>query len=94
MHFHCCVIDGVCAASEGERVQFPEPGALTPEDLAAVQPQVRAPVLRCFARAGHLDHADARDMAGRGHHGGMRFMHRGSYFWGLRDDPNPTKRYG
>lgn len=51
-------------------------------------------MLRCFARAGHLDHADARDMAGRDHHCGMRFMHRGSYFWGLRDEPNPTKRYG
>ena len=43
--------------------------ALTPEDLAAVRQQVRARVLRWFARAGTLDPADARDMAGW-HHGG------------------------
>jgi hypothetical protein len=39
--------------------------ALTPEDLAVVQQQVRQWVLRWFARAGHLYPADARDMAGR-----------------------------
>jgi len=46
-------------------------GALTPEDLAAVQQQVRARVLRWFARAGHLEQADARDMAGWRHGGGL-----------------------
>ena len=46
-----------------------EAGALTPEDLAAVQLQVRARVLRWFARADPLDPVDARDMAGW-HHGG------------------------
>ena len=69
VHFHCCVIDGVFAAGEDGQVHFAEAGALTPEDLAAVQQQVRARVLRWFARAGHLDPADARDMAGW-HHGG------------------------
>jgi len=42
-----------------------------PEDLAAVQQQVRRRVLRWFARAGHLDSADARDMAGWDHGGGF-----------------------
>ena len=49
--------------------RFAEAAALTPEDLAAVQQPVRAQVLRWFARAGHLDQTDARDMAGW-HHGG------------------------
>ena len=69
MHFHCCVIDGVFAVGEDGQVHFAEAPALTPEDLAAVQQQVRARVLRWFARAGHLDPADAQDMAGW-HHGG------------------------
>jgi len=71
VHFHCCVIDGVFAAGEGGQVQFCEAGALTPQDLAAVQQQVRARVLRWFARAGHLDSVDARDMAGWDHGGGF-----------------------
>jgi hypothetical protein len=50
---------------------FAEAAALTPEDLAAVQQQVRARVLRWFARAGTLDPADARDMARRHHGGGL-----------------------
>jgi hypothetical protein len=69
VHFHCCVIDGVFTAGEGEQGQFCKAGAPTPEELAAVQQQVRGRVLRWFARAGHLDPADARDMAGW-HHGG------------------------
>jgi hypothetical protein len=71
VHFHCCVIDGVFAAGEDGQVHFAEAGALTPEDLAAVQQQVRRRVLRWFARAGHLDQADARDMAGWDHGGGF-----------------------
>jgi len=55
---------------EGQ-VHFAEAAALTPEDLAAVQQQVRARVLRWFARAGHLDHTDAHDMAGWHHDGGL-----------------------
>ena len=51
-------------AREGQ-VHFTEVSALTPEDLAAVQQQVRARVLRGFARAGHLAQIDARDVAGR-----------------------------
>jgi hypothetical protein len=69
VHFHCCPIDGVFAVGEEGQVRFAEAGALTPEDLTAVQQQVRARVLRWFARAGHLDPADARDMA-RWRHGG------------------------
>ena len=69
VHFHCCVIDGVFAVGEDGQVHFVEAAALSPEDLAAVQQQVRARVLRWFARAGLLDSADARDMAGW-HHGG------------------------
>jgi len=63
------VIDGVFAVGEDGQVHFAEAAALTPEDLAAVQQQVRARVLRWFARPGPLDPADARDMA-RWHHGG------------------------
>jgi hypothetical protein len=63
------VIDGVFAVGEDGQVHFAEAAALTPEDLAALQQQVRARVLRWFARAGHLDPADAQDMAGW-HHGG------------------------
>ena len=69
VHFHCCVIDGVFAVGEDGQVHFAEAAALTPEELAAVQQQVRARVLRWFARAGPLDPADAQDMAGW-HHGG------------------------
>ena len=69
VHFHCCVIDGVFATGEDGQVHFAEAAALTPEDLAAVQQQVRARVLRWFARAGLLDPTDVRDMAGW-HHGG------------------------
>jgi hypothetical protein len=71
VHFHCCVIDGVFTAGEGEQVQFCEATAPTPEELTAVQQQVRGRVLRWFARAGHLGSADARDMAGWHHGGGL-----------------------
>ena len=71
VHFHCCVIDGVFAVGEDGQVHFAEAAALTPEDLAAVRQQVRTRVLRWFARAGPLDPADARDMAGRHHGGGL-----------------------
>jgi predicted transcriptional regulator len=40
------VIDGVFATDEDGQVHFAEAGALTPEDLDAVQQQVRARVLR------------------------------------------------
>jgi hypothetical protein len=43
--------------------------AADPLGATPVQQQVRARVLRWFARADHLDHTDARDMAGW-HHGG------------------------
>jgi hypothetical protein len=39
------VIDGVFAEGEDGQVQFAEAGALTPEDLAAVQQQLRRRVL-------------------------------------------------
>ena len=65
------MIDGVFALGEDGQVHFAEAAALTPEDLAAVQQQVRARVLRWFARAGLLDTADARDMAGWDHGGGF-----------------------
>ena len=63
------MIDGVFALGEDGQVHFAEADALTLEDIAAVQQQVRTRVLRWFARAGPLDPADARDMAGW-HHGG------------------------
>jgi hypothetical protein len=55
------VIYGVFAAGADGQAHFAEAATLTPEHLAAVQQQVRARVLRWFARAGHLDSADARD---------------------------------
>ena len=66
MHFHCCVIDAVFAASEVGQIHFAEA-----EELVAVQRQVRARVLRWLARAGTLDPVDARDMAGWDHAGGF-----------------------
>jgi hypothetical protein len=66
-----CRINGVFVAGEDGQVQFAEPGALTAADFAAVQQQVRARVLRWFARADHLDPADAHDMAGWDHGGGF-----------------------
>jgi len=70
VHFHRCVTEEVFVAGahgqvrlatlcrevgEGLGVRAAEAAALRPEDLAAVQQQVRARVLRWFARAGHLD---------------------------------------
>jgi hypothetical protein len=46
VHIHWCVIDGLFADGEDGRVQFDETAALTTEDLAAVQQQVHARVLR------------------------------------------------
>ena len=43
------MIDGVFAVGEDGQVHFAEAAALTPEDLAAVQQQVRARVLRWSA---------------------------------------------
>jgi hypothetical protein len=71
VHFHCCVIDGVFSEDADGQVQFAETAALRPEDLAAVQQQLRTRVLRWFAHAGHLDAADAREMAGWDHGGGF-----------------------
>ena len=65
------MIDGVFAVGEDGQVHFAEAAALTPEDLAAVKQQGRARVLRWFARAGSLDHADARDLARWDHGGGL-----------------------
>jgi hypothetical protein len=47
-------------ADRDGQVQLARAPALRPEALAAVQQQVRRRVLRWFARAGHLDAADAR----------------------------------
>jgi hypothetical protein len=63
VHFHCCVIEGVFVAGADGQVQSTEAAALRPEGLAAV--------LRWFARAGHLDAADARDMASWDRGGGF-----------------------
>ena len=65
------MIDGVFATGEDGQVHFHETGALTSEDLAAVQQQVRRRVLRGFARAGYLDQGDVRDMASWDHGGGF-----------------------
>ena len=48
--FHCCVIDGMFVVGEDGQVRFAE-AALSPEDLAAVQQQARARVMRWCARA-------------------------------------------
>jgi hypothetical protein len=61
----------VFVAGANGQVQFAEAPALGPGDLGAVQQQVRRRVLRWFARAGHLDAADARDMARWDHGGGF-----------------------
>jgi hypothetical protein len=43
VHFHCCVIDAVLVAGEDGELRFAE-ATLTPEDMAAVQQQVRTRV--------------------------------------------------
>jgi hypothetical protein len=60
-----------CEVGERLGVRAAEAAALRSEDLAAVQQQVRRRVLCWFARAGHLDAADARDMASWDHGGGF-----------------------
>jgi hypothetical protein len=61
----------VLVSGEDVQVQFTQAAAPTPQDLAAMQQQVRARVLRWFARTDHLDPTDARDMAGCNHGGGF-----------------------
>ena len=51
VHFHCCVIDGVLVAGEDGQLRFAE-ATLTPEDMAAVQQQVRARVAAGATRRG------------------------------------------
>jgi hypothetical protein len=50
------VVDGVFTAGEDGQVHFAEAAALTPEDPAKVQQQVRARVLRWFALPRGLTH--------------------------------------
>ena len=69
---HCCVIDGVFAVGEHGQVHFAEADALTPEEVTALQQQVRARVLRWFARVGLTDLAYSRDMERWDHGGGFR----------------------
>ena len=54
-----------------EQVHFAEEAELTPENLVAVQQQVRQRVLPWFPCNGHLEQADAMDMAGWDHGGGF-----------------------
>jgi hypothetical protein len=54
------VIDGVFTTAEHEQVHFAQAGALTPEDLTAVQQQVRAQVLRWFAPSAGATHLSSR----------------------------------
>ena len=65
------VFDETRAFEYSSNARVKQPAALTPEELAAVQQQVRARMLRWFARADHLEQADARDMAGWHHGGGL-----------------------
>ena len=46
VHFHCRVTDGVFAAGKHGQAHFAESAALTSTDIAALQQQVRARVLR------------------------------------------------
>ena len=71
VHFHCGIIDGVLAAAEDGPIRFAEVAALSVDDVAAVQQQLRSRVLRWFVRAGYLDASDALDMAGWEHGGGF-----------------------
>ena len=64
--------DALFAVGEDGHVHSAAPGAPIPEDLAAVQQQGRARVLRWFARADPLDPADLRNMAGWHHSGGFQ----------------------
>jgi len=57
-------------------IRCAEVAALSVDDVAAVQQQVRTRVLRWFVRAGYLDASDAFDMAGWEHGGGFSLVPR------------------
>ncbi len=62
LHYHCCILDGVFDPLQAGGVQFRQASAPTPEEVAAIEQQVRRRVLRWFSRHGLLDPDDARDM--------------------------------
>jgi len=64
-----CKGRGVCPSCNSRRMA--EVAALSVDDVAAVQQQVRTRVLRWFVRHGTLDATDALDMAGWAHGGGF-----------------------
>ena len=62
LHYHCAIFDGVFDRLEAGGVQFRQASALTPEEVAVIEEQVRRRVLRWFSRHGLLDSDDVRDM--------------------------------
>jgi hypothetical protein len=70
LHFHCAIIDGVFSAQD-EGVWFHEARWVSDEDIAAVQREVRAQVLRLFARRGLIMPETAAEMRQWDHGGGF-----------------------
>jgi len=64
VHYHCCVLDGLFEPLDDGQVRFLHAPALTPEDIVAIDEEVRRRTLRWFARSGLLEADDARDMLG------------------------------
>jgi len=56
------ILDGVFEPLEADGVLFRQASALTPEEVAVIEEQVRRRVLHWFSRHGLLDPDDARDM--------------------------------
>jgi len=67
VHYHCCVIDGVCEPTEvaGDHPQplrFSPAAELSPEAIPVITEQVRVRVLRWFARSALIERDDLREM--------------------------------
>ena len=73
VHFHCVVVDGVFeAATEAcESVRFHETPALSSEQLADIQRNIRRRLLRALTRRGLLETDAAEEMAAWDHGGGF-----------------------
>ncbi len=73
VHFHCVVVDGVFEADNeaGESVRFHETPALSAEQLADIQCNIRRRLLRALTRRGLIEPEVAKEMAAWDHSGGF-----------------------
>lgn len=73
VHFHCVVVDEVFEADTeaGESVRFHETPALSAEQLADIQCNIRRRLLRALTRRGLIEPEVAKEMAAWDHSGGL-----------------------